>query len=119
MAYYTRKPELVEAIQWTGDNIQEIVDLVAEKEQIQIAFKNPKLNYRISFIDLEGYTGDEANIARLYIGPSDICPLNINDYLVLHDYGEPDIFAFEAIPDYKFKILYQPDSCSLDGSGCE
>ncbi len=27
MAYYTRKPELVEAIQWTGDNIQEVFEL--------------------------------------------------------------------------------------------
>lgn len=27
MAYYTRKPELVEAIQWTGDNIQDIFEL--------------------------------------------------------------------------------------------
>lgn len=119
MAYYTRKPEFVEAIQWTGDNLQEIVDFVGEKEHIQIAFKNPKLDYRICFIDLEGYTGDETNIVMLYIGPLDICPLRINDYLVLHDYGETDIFAFEAIPDYKFKVLYQSDSCSLDGSGCE
>lgn len=119
MAYYTRKPELVEAIKCTGDNLQEIVDFVGEKEHIQIAFKNPKIKYRICYMDLEGYTGDEANIVTLYIGPGDMCPLQPSDYLVLHDYGETDMFAFEAIPDYKFKLLYQPDSCDLDGSGCE
>lgn len=119
MAYYTRKPELVEAIQWTGNNLQDIVLFVEEKEHIQIAFKNPKLDYRICFMDLEGYTGDETSIITLYIGPGDICPLQQNDYLVLHDYGDYDIFPFEAIPDYKFKLLYQPDACALDGSVCE
>lgn len=30
-----------------------------------------------------------------------------------------EAIQFEVIPDYKFKLLYQPDACSLDGSDCE
>lgn len=120
MAYYTRKPELVEAIQWTGSNLQEIKDFVGKMTYIYIAFKNPQLSYQICYMDLANYTGDESNIVTLYIGPGDLCVLRLMDYLILHDYTEsPELFPLEAMNEYRFKGLYQPDSCSLDGSGCE
>lgn len=120
MAYYTRKPELVEAIQWTGSNLQEIKDFVGKMTYIYIAFKNPQLSYQICYMDLVNYTGDESNIVTLYIGPGDLCVLRLMDYLILHDCTEsPELFPLEAMNEYRFKGLYQPDSCSLDGSGCE
>ena len=120
MAYYTRKPELVEAIQWTGNNLQEIVDFVGKDSIIRIAFRNPKANYQICYMDLEGYDGPEENIVTLDIGVSNSRQLWPSDYLIKHDYSEyPNLCPFESMQETKFKFLYQPDSCDLDGSGCE
>lgn len=120
MAYYTRKPELVEAIQWTGSNLQEIKDFVGDEADIRIAFRNPELGYRICYIDLEGYDGLEENIITMEIGFDDNRQLWPAYYLIKHDYSEyPDLSPFESMPEYKFKLLYQPDACSLDGSDCE
>lgn len=120
MAYYTRKPELVEAIQWTGDNLQEIIDFVGNKEKISMAFKSSKFfGGRICYATLEEFDEKEQNIVELYIGPGGFCTLSPRvPYLIKHDYSEkPEMFPFESMDVYRFKAYYQPDSCALDGSG--
>lgn len=119
MAYYTRKPELVEAIQWTGSNLQEIKAFVGDETDIRIAFRNPELGYRICYIDLEGYDGLEENIITMEIGFGDNRQTWPTDYIIKHDYEDSELSIFESMPEHKFKLLYQPDVCSLDGSGCE
>lgn len=102
MAYYTRKPELVEAEKFTEgvESIDNIRKFVApfKIEEGTIG------NIHVLFLF------DQDNNYR-YIWP--------NYYIVKRDAPDSNLYTFSIVPDKEFKEKYQPDSCSLDGSGCE
>ena len=83
MAYYIRKPELVEAIQWTGSNIQEIKDFVGTEAEV---YQDP---------DFEGST-----ILSVHRWRKGICTLLSGDYLIKHDFSDnPDLFPFQMMKE--------------------
>lgn len=86
MAYYTRKPELVEAIQWTGDNIQEIFEFCRKDADLLVEV---------------------------------LQEASINDYVIISYSEEPEMTEVYTLPNNAFHEKFQPDSCILDGSGCE
>lgn len=86
MAYYLSKPELVEAVQWTGDNIQEIFELCQ---------RNSDLLLKV------------------------LQEAGIDDFIIFSHDEEPGMSEIYALPEKIFFKKFQPDSCSLNGSGCE
>lgn len=99
MAYYVRKPELVEAVQWTGDNLEEIKQLA--------------IPYTIE----EGFIGLHSCLFLLDQNEH-YRWLWSNYYLVKKDTNDSNLYAFEILSPETFLDRYQPDACDLNGAGC-
>ena len=59
---YRKKPVVIEAVQWTGDNGEEINDFCGNNAKFTLLCINTKISYRLGIETLEGFmeasTGD-------------------------------------------------------------
>lgn len=86
MAKYRTSPVTVEAIEWDGTNVQEVLDFVATSmARVQIT------------IDLSG--------RLLWDDGAHLFPLTVGDWLVRHDDGMVHLCSNRS-----FRRLYEPDN---------
>lgn len=117
MAYYTRKPELVEAIQIKMDNIDELRSFVPIDGVVCGRYINgPYLNKRYSLDEYLKNLGT-LNLVAFEIGNY---YAYLGEFVIKKEDEEvPGKYSYEVVTSEYFYENYQPDSCDLDGSGCE
>lgn len=117
MAYYTRKPELVEAIQIKMNNLDELrsfvpIDWVVCGRYINEAYHNKRysLDEYLENIGVLNLVAFEIGNYYAYLG----------EFVIKEeDEDIPGKYTYDVVTSDYFYQHYQPDSCDLDGSGCE
>jgi hypothetical protein len=124
MSYYLRKPDVVEGVQWTGDNFDEIAEFCGDKINL--------VNYR----DIDGsFRGHWLPIKRFrelgrdacgFFGREESLFVNKGDYILKMEFAvrpfessmDQTIERFVIVQEDKFNQYFEAnDACPLDGSG--
>lgn len=87
---YRKKPVVIEAVQWTGENLDEIKEFVSDKEAVE--FHAPERWFSASL------TIGDPNISNRWMA------LYNGDYIVRRSDGS--LFAEEQ---YNFEMKYEPE----------
>lgn len=85
---YRKKPVIIEAIQWTGDNLKEVIEFTGKHPKFSEGFK--------SFEEYEAYVKKGGNIFKIFTLEGTM-EASVGDYIIRGVQGEhypckPDIF---------------------------
>lgn len=86
---YKKKPVVIEAIQWTGNNLKEVIEFTGKHPKFSEWFK--------SFEEYEEYVKKDGNILKIFTLEGTM-GASIGDYIIRGVQGEhypckPDIFV--------------------------
>lgn len=88
MEKFRKKPVVIEAIKWTGDNLKEVLDFTGRYERFDEWFK--------SFGEYENYVKEDGNIFKIFTLEGTM-KATVGDWIIKGVQGEnypckPDIF---------------------------
>lgn len=84
----TKKPVTIECIEWTGDNLKEVLEFTGKSDRFDEWFK--------SFGDFESHVKSDGNVFKIFTLEG-VMSANVGDYIIREVNGEnypckPDIF---------------------------
>ena len=124
MKYYTRKPELVEAVQFNGENLDEVIEFCGVKITLVCILINGVRQY----VRSENIGEIDHTLANGFFMSASFAPtgnflreeqqyVSAGDYIIRCELTN-DRIIYMVMPEAVFDRYYEDtDSCPLDGSG--
>lgn len=132
MSYYLRKPDVVEGIQWTGDNFDEITEFCGDKINL-VNYRDIDGSFRGHWLPIKRFRelGRDAcgffmKAAYDFFGREESLFVNKGDYILKMEFAvrpfesstDQTIERFVIVQEDKFSQYFEAnDACPLDGSG--